>query len=78
LAKVRHAHVVAEQRVVLVAGDVHALEPAQQVGLDVPEITTLCAMLRERGIPVEEGIYTVEDALAAVSRLLLEKGGHNS
>jgi hypothetical protein len=35
-------------------------------------------MLRERGIPVEEGIYTVEDALAAVSRLLLEKGGHNS
>ena len=49
-----------------------------QVGLDVPEITTLCAMLRERGIPVEEGIYTVEDALAAVSRLLLEKGGHNS
>jgi energy-coupling factor transport system ATP-binding protein len=49
-----------------------------QVGLDVPEITTLCAMLRERGIPLEEGIYTVEDALAAVSRLLLEKGGHNS
>ena len=49
-----------------------------QVGLDIPEISTLCAMLRERGIPVEEGIYTVEDALAAVSRLLLEKGGHNS
>ena len=49
-----------------------------QVGLDVPEITTLCAMLRERGILVEEGIYTVEDALTAVSRLLLEKGGHNS
>jgi len=46
-----------------------------RVGLDVPEISTLCAMLRERGVPVDEGVYTVEDAFSAVSRLLLAKGG---
>ena len=46
-----------------------------RVGLDVPEISTLCAMLRERGVPVDEGVYTLEDAFSAVSRLLLAKGG---
>ena len=45
------------------------------VGLDVPEIATLCRMLREHGVPVDEGIYTVEDAIASISRLLRGEGG---
>ena len=45
------------------------------VGLDVPEISTVCRMLRERGVPVQDGIYTVEDAVACLSRLLQERGG---
>ncbi len=45
------------------------------VGLDVPQIATLCRMLRERGVPVDEGIYTVEDAIASLSRLLRGEGG---
>jgi hypothetical protein len=32
-------------------------------------------MLRERGVPVDEGIYTVEDAIASLSRLLRGEGG---
>ncbi len=47
------------------------------VGLDVPEVAVLCRMLRERGLPVPEGIYTVEDAVHALSLLLREgrRGG---
>ena len=44
------------------------------VGLNVPEISRLCAVLRDRGVPVEEGIFTVEDALECLSRLLGGKG----
>ena len=46
-----------------------------QVGLDIPEISTLCQMLRERGVPVPDGIYTVQDAVHALTHLLSEKGG---
>ena len=34
----------------------------EAIGLDVPEITKLMMLLRERGIDVPSGIYTVEDA----------------
>ena len=44
------------------------------VGLNVPEISRLCAVLRDRGIPIEQGIFTVEDALDSLSRLLASKG----
>ena len=37
-------------------------EELESIGLDVPEITKLMMMLRERGIDVPSGIYTVEDA----------------
>lgn len=39
------------------------------VGLDVPQITHLMALLRARGIEVPEGIYTVEAATDALRRL---------
>lgn len=40
------------------------------VGLDVPQITHLAAMLRRRGIPMPPSIYTVEQAQAALVHLM--------
>ena len=37
-------------------------EELEAIGLDVPEITKLMMMLKERGFDVPCGIYTVEDA----------------
>ncbi|MBR3894737.1 MAG: energy-coupling factor transporter ATPase [Clostridia bacterium] len=41
-----------------------------KVGLDIPQITQLIALLRERGLEIPADIYTVEDAVAAVRRAL--------
>ena len=47
----------------------HELE---QVGLDVPQVTKVAAALRQRGLPIDPAVYTVE----ALERQLLElKGG---
>ena len=40
-----------------------------RMNLDVPQITRLMMMLREAGLQVPYGIYTVEDAIRAVSAL---------
>ena len=45
-----------------------------KTGLDIPQITRLSSLLRERGIPVPEGIYTVDDAVDAL-RALWKEGG---
>ena len=37
-------------------------EELESIGLDVPEITKLMMMLRDRGANIPSGIYTVEDA----------------
>ncbi len=50
------------------------MEELEKVGLDVPEITRLMAMLTERGIGDFRGIYTVSDAAAALAPIL-GKGG---
>ena len=39
------------------------------IGLDIPQITQLMMILRQRGVPVPAGIYTVEEALAAIRAL---------
>ena len=39
-------------------------------GLDVPQITGLMKLLGSRGIGVSDGIYTVEDAVTELSRIL--------
>ena len=44
----------------------------ESIGLAVPDIARVMAILRQKGIPVEEGIFTVEKAAAALLRL---KGG---
>lgn len=41
-----------------------------EVGLDVPQITELMNTLRDRGLDVRRGIYTVEDARDELLRLL--------
>ena len=41
-----------------------------EVGLNIPEISRVCAMLRARGIPMDEGIFTVDAAARCLERLL--------
>jgi energy-coupling factor transport system ATP-binding protein len=40
-----------------------------EVGLNVPEISRVCEELRRRGIPMDEGIFTVEQAEKCLARL---------
>ena len=41
-------------------------------GLDIPQITHLVRLLRERGVALPENIYTVEDAVLSVQALFAE------
>lgn len=45
-----------------------------EIGLNVPQITRVMDGLRERNLPVREGIYTVEDAYRELARLLKLEG----
>lgn len=45
-------------------------EELASVGLDVPQITHLVQLLRRRGLPLPESIYTVEQAAAALDALM--------
>jgi len=45
-----------------------------KTGLDVPQITHLMKLLRERGVDVPKNVYTVDEAVAAL-RGLFERGG---
>lgn len=45
-------------------------EELAAVGLDVPQITHLAQLLRSRGIPMPESVYTVEQAAAALKMLM--------
>lgn len=47
-------------------------ERLQEIGLTVPQVTSLFLRLRELGLPVDPATYTVEDALQQLLRL---KGG---
>ena len=46
----------------------HARELCE-VGLDVPQITKLALLLRERGVQMPDGVYTVDAALDALHPL---------
>ncbi len=52
-------------------------ERLSSIGLDIPQITRFMRILSEKGVPVKGNIYTVEDALQALSPLLCadKKGG---
>ena len=53
-------------------------ERLTEVGLNVPEISRVCAMLRARGIPMDEGIFTVDAAAACILRLLGSEQGEEA
>lgn len=45
-------------------------EKLEEIGLAIPQITKLMITLKSRGVEVDDGIYTVNDATAALSKLL--------
>ena len=62
---------------VLLSGTPHEVfahgEALTQAGLDVPEVTRIAMSLRQRGLPVDAGVYTVQELASAL--LALRKGG---
>ena len=64
---------------VLMAGDRdHVFARADEleaVGLDIPQITKLCLLLREGGMPMPAGLYTVDSAEDALVKLFSEARG---
>lgn len=66
---------------ILIHGTCHEVfsqhELLKQAGLDVPEITELVLELRKKGIDIPENIYTVDGAVEAIKRLVLDGKGGN-
>ena len=64
---------------VLMAGDRdHVFARADEleaVGLDIPQVTKLCLLLREGGMPMPAGLYTVDSAEDALVKLFSEARG---
>ena len=52
--------------------DVQRAEELLSAGLDVPQITRVAMSLRDRGLPIDPAVYTVEDL---ERQLLALKGG---
>ena len=50
------------------------VEELAETGLDVPQITHLMRLLRQRGINAPKNIYTVEEATAALKQLFVVGG----
>ncbi len=50
----------------------------EAMGLDIPQITKICLELKERGIDIGSGIYTVEQAKAEIMRLMGKGGDENA
>ena len=46
----------------------------EEVGLDIPQITKLMLLLKERGIDVDPAVYTVEEALEQIIKLYKDIG----
>ncbi len=56
------------------ASDIFAKEDEIiEAGLDVPEVTRLMRKIRNDGFDIPYGIYTVEDAISTIDRVLKEK-----
>ncbi len=50
------------------------VEELAKTGLDVPQITRTVSLLRERGMRIPDGIYTVDEAVAVLSRMFGKEG----
>jgi energy-coupling factor transport system ATP-binding protein len=77
MAQYCDAVVVMAHAKVLMAGDRdHIFSRADEleaVGLDIPQVTKLCLLLREGGMPLPAGLYTAEAAEAALYDLFSAK-----
>ena len=70
---------------VLMAGDrdyvFSRADELEAVGLDIPQVTRLCQLLRRGGMPMPTGLYTVDAARETLVRLFAEakekKGGRS-
>ncbi|HBT19306.1 MAG TPA: energy-coupling factor transporter ATPase [Clostridiaceae bacterium] len=51
------------------------LDLLEEVGLGAPQITYLMRALKEKGLPVREDIFTVQEAKEEIKRMLVEGGG---
>lgn len=45
------------------------VELLESVGLSVPQITKVCSMLKHRGLPIPDGVYTVEKASSIIKNI---------
>ena len=78
--------VMAHSRVLMAGDRDHIFARADEletVGLDIPQITKLCLLLREGGMPMPAGLYTVEAAEDSLMKLFSEakknrRGGERS
>ena len=41
----------------------------EEAGLDIPQITKLMLLLREKGVEIDESIYTIDGAFAALTKI---------
>ena len=42
----------------------------KKIGLSVPQITEICEQLRQKGFPIEDGIYTIDAAKVEIEKIL--------
>ena len=70
--------VVLKDARVMMQGDPPAIfarqEELSDSGLDIPQITQLLCMLKEKGLPVPTSVYTVEDAVRVVQAAFAKEG----
>ncbi len=67
--------VMAHAKVLMAGNRDHVFSRADEleaVGLDIPQITKLCLLLREGGMPMPAGLYTVESAENTLMELFSE------
>lgn len=50
----------------------------QQIGLAVPQVTRVCDMLRQKGLPLSPDIYTIEQAKEQILALYRRKGAQET
>ena len=50
----------------------------QQIGLAVPQVTRVCDMLREKGLPLSPDIYTIAQAKEQILTLYRRKGAQET
>ncbi len=48
-------------------------EELKKIGLSVPQITEICEQLRQKGFPIQDGIYTIDVAKAEIEKILKQE-----